>query len=275
MFVGEAPGANEDRQGLPFVGQAGRLLDTLLGEIGLTRERRVRRERPEVPPARQPRPAAAGDRRLPGLPVPPARADRAARRLHARQLRDEAAARRPRRPGSRGCTGARRCAGSARGRVRLYPIYHPAAALYTPKMLEIAARRLRAPAGAAGARRRRRSPSPRPSRSSSCRSRSRSWCRRARRAEPEAGSARAVLSRPLVGRDRVALVVAPLAADQQVARGEALEPEAGAEREAIDGWFPGWMFASTRCSESGPNAWSSTCCIASRMSPWRAWRSLA
>ncbi len=37
MFVGEAPGANEDRQGLPFVGQAGRLLDTLLEEIGLTR----------------------------------------------------------------------------------------------------------------------------------------------------------------------------------------------------------------------------------------------
>ena len=35
MFVGEAPGANEDQQGLPFVGQAGRLLDTLLGEIGL------------------------------------------------------------------------------------------------------------------------------------------------------------------------------------------------------------------------------------------------
>ena len=37
MFVGEAPGANEDRQGLPFVGQAGRLLDTLLEEIGLQR----------------------------------------------------------------------------------------------------------------------------------------------------------------------------------------------------------------------------------------------
>src|SRR5918999_5980749 len=37
MFVGEAPGANEDRQGLPFVGQAGQLLDTLLGEIGLSR----------------------------------------------------------------------------------------------------------------------------------------------------------------------------------------------------------------------------------------------
>jgi uracil-DNA glycosylase family 4 len=37
MFVGEAPGKNEDLQGLPFVGQAGRLLDTLLGEIGLKR----------------------------------------------------------------------------------------------------------------------------------------------------------------------------------------------------------------------------------------------
>src|SRR3989442_9404556 len=37
MFVGEAPGANEDKQGLPFVGQAGRLLETLLGEIGLSR----------------------------------------------------------------------------------------------------------------------------------------------------------------------------------------------------------------------------------------------
>ena len=38
MFVGEAPGAEEDRQGLPFVGRAGQLLEELLGEIGLTRE---------------------------------------------------------------------------------------------------------------------------------------------------------------------------------------------------------------------------------------------
>ena len=37
MFVGEAPGANEDRLGLPFVGQAGKLLEKLLGEIGLER----------------------------------------------------------------------------------------------------------------------------------------------------------------------------------------------------------------------------------------------
>jgi uracil-DNA glycosylase family 4 len=39
MFVGEAPGFHEDRQGLPFVGAAGQLLDTMLGSIGLDRSR--------------------------------------------------------------------------------------------------------------------------------------------------------------------------------------------------------------------------------------------
>ena len=38
MFLGEAPGQREDEQGLPFVGQAGRLLSQLLEEIGLRRE---------------------------------------------------------------------------------------------------------------------------------------------------------------------------------------------------------------------------------------------
>ena len=37
MFVGEAPGFHEDQQGVPFVGLAGKLLDKLLGGIGLTR----------------------------------------------------------------------------------------------------------------------------------------------------------------------------------------------------------------------------------------------
>lgn len=37
MIVGEAPGFNEDMQGRPFVGQAGKLLDTLLAGIGLGR----------------------------------------------------------------------------------------------------------------------------------------------------------------------------------------------------------------------------------------------
>lgn len=39
MFVGEAPGAEEDRQGLPFVGASGKLLDRMLASIGLDRTR--------------------------------------------------------------------------------------------------------------------------------------------------------------------------------------------------------------------------------------------
>jgi DNA polymerase len=38
IFVGEAPGAEEDKQGLPFVGRAGQLLTRMLASIGLTRE---------------------------------------------------------------------------------------------------------------------------------------------------------------------------------------------------------------------------------------------
>jgi uracil-DNA glycosylase len=38
MFIGEAPGKNEDLQGEPFVGAAGKLLDELLASIGLTRD---------------------------------------------------------------------------------------------------------------------------------------------------------------------------------------------------------------------------------------------
>src|SRR5207237_10552963 len=37
VFVGEAPGKNEDEQGLPFVGAAGRFLDEMLAGIGLKR----------------------------------------------------------------------------------------------------------------------------------------------------------------------------------------------------------------------------------------------
>jgi DNA polymerase len=38
VFVGEGPGFNEDREGRPFVGRAGGLLNELLGEIGLDRD---------------------------------------------------------------------------------------------------------------------------------------------------------------------------------------------------------------------------------------------
>jgi DNA polymerase len=37
-FVGEAPGADEDAQGLPFVGRAGQLLDRMIGAMGLSPE---------------------------------------------------------------------------------------------------------------------------------------------------------------------------------------------------------------------------------------------
>jgi len=41
LFIGEAPGAEEDRLGEPFVGQAGKLLDNMLGAIGLDRAENV------------------------------------------------------------------------------------------------------------------------------------------------------------------------------------------------------------------------------------------
>jgi DNA polymerase len=41
MLIGEAPGAEEDARGEPFVGQAGQLLDSMIDAIGLSRERNV------------------------------------------------------------------------------------------------------------------------------------------------------------------------------------------------------------------------------------------
>ncbi len=41
LFIGEGPGADEDEQGEPFVGQAGKLLDSMLAAIGLARGREV------------------------------------------------------------------------------------------------------------------------------------------------------------------------------------------------------------------------------------------
>ena len=41
LLVGEAPGAEEDRLGEPFVGQAGKLLDNMLAAIGLSRQKNV------------------------------------------------------------------------------------------------------------------------------------------------------------------------------------------------------------------------------------------
>ena len=116
-------------------GQAGKLLDRLLEGIGLDARRRLRRERPQVPASRQPRPAAGGDRRVRAAPLPADRAHRADARRDARELRDEAPVGPP--------AGITRVHGQAQEvtlgarRVQLYPIYHPAAALYTPSMLKV------------------------------------------------------------------------------------------------------------------------------------------
>jgi DNA polymerase len=135
MFVGEAPGANEDRLGLPFVGQAGKLLDKLLGEIGLQRSDvficNTLKCRP--PGNRDPLPReieACQDYlfkqveliepsvicTLGNFATKLLRADpKGISQLHGR---DEVRTIGPR-------------------AVRLYPLYHPAAALYTPATLEM------------------------------------------------------------------------------------------------------------------------------------------
>jgi DNA polymerase len=134
MFVGEAPGANEDKQGLPFVGQAGKLLDKLLGEIGLTRGDvfvcNVLKCRP--PNNRDPQPNEIEScrgylRSQVGLIEPTMICTLG--NFATKLLRDDT-------------TGISRIHGQAEIRtigpraVRLYPLYHPAAALYTPTTLE-------------------------------------------------------------------------------------------------------------------------------------------
>jgi DNA polymerase len=134
MFIGEAPGANEDRMGLPFVGQAGKLLDKLLGEIGMERKDvwvcNVLKCRP--PDNRDPHPneiEACQEylRRQVDLIEPTAICTLG--NFSTKLLRADS-------------TGISRLHGRAEIRiigpraVRLYPLYHPAAALYTPSMLE-------------------------------------------------------------------------------------------------------------------------------------------
>jgi len=134
MFVGEAPGANEDQQGVPFVGQAGRLLDRLLEEIGLARAdvfiANVLMCRP--PQNRDPLPGEIDNcqeylfRKL-ELIAPTVVCTLG--NFSTKLLRGDP-------------TGITRLHGREEVRVigpravRLYPLYHPAAALYTPAMLE-------------------------------------------------------------------------------------------------------------------------------------------
>ncbi len=134
MFIGEAPGANEDRIGLPFVGQAGKLLDTLLAEIGFERKEvfvaNTVKCRP--PGNRDPHPKEIEScqdylRRQVALIEPVVICTLG--NFSTKLLRGDT-------------TGISRLHGREEVRVigsravHLYPLYHPAAALYTPSMLE-------------------------------------------------------------------------------------------------------------------------------------------
>jgi uracil-DNA glycosylase len=134
MFVGEAPGFHEDRQGLPFVGQAGRLLERLLAAIGLDRDdvyvTNTLKCRP--PGNRDPHPdeiAACEPHLFTQIElvqpkVVAALGNVAAKLLSGRSL------------GITRVHGRELQVTIGSTPVTLYPLYHPAAALYTPSMLE-------------------------------------------------------------------------------------------------------------------------------------------
>ena len=134
VFVGEAPGAEEDRQGLPFVGRAGQLLNTLLGEIGLSREEvficNILKSRP--PGNRDPQPEEI-EACWPYL-------ERQIELIEPRVIATLGNFATKKITGSP--TGITRCCGIPQqhelaGRsVFVYPLFHPAAALRTPQVLD-------------------------------------------------------------------------------------------------------------------------------------------
>jgi DNA polymerase len=134
MFVGEAPGANEDRMGIPFVGQAGKLLDKLLAEIGMERGdvfvANVLKCRPPDNRDPHPREIEACRHYLDSqIELIEPTMICTLGNFSTKLLRGDP-------------TGISRLHGQEEVRligpraVRLYPLYHPAAALYTPSMLE-------------------------------------------------------------------------------------------------------------------------------------------
>ena len=135
MFVGEAPGFHEDKQGFPFVGQAGKLLDKLLAGIGL--------ERSDVYIANTVK------CRPPGNRDPQPDEKQACEPYLFRQIELI----RPKVIATLGNHATKQLTGKEIGITRvhgqpqplkvgalsvvLYPLYHPAAALYTPAMFKV------------------------------------------------------------------------------------------------------------------------------------------
>jgi uracil-DNA glycosylase family 4 len=135
MFVGEAPGFHEDKQGVPFVGAAGQLLGKLLAGIGMTREEvfvaNVLKCRP--PGNRDPLPEEI-EACEPHLfrqielirpKVIATLGNFATKLLSGKPL------------GITRVHGTEQEVVLGGSRVVLYPLFHPAAALYTPRMLEV------------------------------------------------------------------------------------------------------------------------------------------
>jgi DNA polymerase len=135
MFVGEAPGFHEDKQGVPFVGAAGKLLEQLLAGIGLGRGdvyiANVLKCRP--PGNRDPLPEeieACEGHLWRQIELIQPRIVATLGNFATKLLSGKP-------------TGITRVHGQAQEtilggrRVLLYPLYHPAAALYTPRMLEV------------------------------------------------------------------------------------------------------------------------------------------
>lgn len=134
MFVGEAPGAREDEQGIPFVGAAGKQLDELLGEVGLARSdvfiNNVLCCRP--PGNRDPLPAEIENCQgwlMQRIALIEPRVICTLGNFATKLLRGDP-------------TGISRLHGQAEIRVvgtravRLYPLFHPAAALYTRSLMD-------------------------------------------------------------------------------------------------------------------------------------------
>ena len=135
MFVGEAPGFHEDKQGIPFVGQAGKLLDKLLAGIGLERSQvyicnvlkcRPPGNRDPVPDEKEAcEPYLFRQVELIRPKVVATLGNHATKQLSGRET------------GITRVHGAEQDVTVGGNRVLLYPLYHPAAALYTPAMLKV------------------------------------------------------------------------------------------------------------------------------------------
>jgi len=135
VFVGEAPGFHEDQQGVPFVGQAGKLLDRLLEGIGLTRAdvfvANVLKCRPPGNRDPQPEEIAACEPHL-------FRQIELLEPLLVATLGNFATKLLSGRPaGITRVHGQEQEVTLGARTVLLYPLFHPAAALYTPSMLKV------------------------------------------------------------------------------------------------------------------------------------------